>query len=421
MSGQSRDSIEPPAHRPFVRSIGETVVGHTVRPPAPNPTMIYLDNQATTRVDPRVVAEMLPYLQEGFGNPHSTQHAVGASAKSAVDEARRAVADLCGATRDEIFFTSGATESNNMAIRGLAPFLQASGKTHVLCSAIEHKCVLASVDVLAQAGFDVEFVHPEANGIFNPAAVKALFRPTTGLLCLMSANNEIGTIEPIEEVARLCAEHSVAFHVDAAQSLGKHPFDVHALGFTTASFSAHKVYGPKGIGAIFIARKWRTRISPLIVGGGQEGGLRSGTLPVALCVGFGAACQIAAREMAVDAEHALVCRAAFLTALDAGGVAYRINGALEERLPGNLNLSIDEVDAEALIMTLKDRVALSTGSACTTAEIEPSHVLTALALPLERIEWSIRVSFGRFNTPDEARIAGELVAETAASLRRIRY
>lgn len=383
--------------------------------------MIYLDNQATTPTDPRVVEVMLPYFSDLYANPHSTQHEPGAQAKQAVDKARQFIADLCGANRDELFFTSGATESNNLAIRGLGPALQKVGRTHVLCSAIEHKCVLASVEALRMAGFSVEFVPCGSDGIVTEESVRRRLRPETGLVCLMSSNNEIGTIQPIQQVGFLCAAAGIALHVDAVQSLGKHPLNLHQMGATTASFSAHKLYGPKGIGAIFIARKWRTRVTPLIVGGGQEGGLRSGTLPVPLCVGFGRACEIAAQNLTNDDVHVRACRSAFLAILTECNIPFKINAQTEDRLGGNMNISLDEVDAEALIMTLKDQVALSSGSACTTAEIEPSHVLRALGLSPERIECSVRVSFGRFTLQSEAVAAAKLMARAASRLRRIRH
>lgn len=364
---------------------------------------------------------MLPYFGGLYANPHSTQHGPGLQAKHAVDIARQKIADLCGASRDEIFFTSGATESNNLAIRGLGPALQKAGRMHVLCSAVEHKCVLASVEALRGVGFRVDFVPVESRGIISEQSIAERLRPETGLVCLMSANNEIGTIQPVEQIGALCAKSGIALHVDAVQSLGKHPLDLHRIGAATASLSAHKIYGPKGVGAIFVARKWRTRLSPQIVGGGQEGGLRSGTLPVPLCVGFGRACEIAAHRMDADETNLQGYRAAFLNTLKTANISFKINGDMACRLAGNINLSIDGVDAEALIMTLKDRVALSSGSACTTAEIEPSHVLEALGLTPEQIECSVRVSFGRFNTSEEAVTAASLIAEVAGRLRRIRH
>lgn len=383
--------------------------------------MIYLDNQATTPTDPRVVEAMLPYFNNLFANPHSTQHEPGNQAKQAVDVARQQIANLCGANRDEIYFTSGATESNNLAVRGLAPTLLKNGRTHIICSNIEHKCVLAAVELLKGSGFRIDYVPCGQDGVVSAASISERITPETGLVCLMSANNEIGTLQPIGAVGKLCQASGIALHVDAVQSLGKHDLNLHSLGVTTASFSAHKLYGPKGIGAIFVARKWRSRITPLIVGGGQEGGLRSGTLPVPLCVGFGRACEVAAEQMSSDQALMTHCRSTFLAVLAEEKIPFQINASMEHRLSGNISLSIAGVDSEALIMTLKDRVALSSGSACTTAEIEPSHVLLALGLPPERIECSVRISFGRFTDPAQAEAAARIIAEVASGLRRIRH
>jgi cysteine desulfurase len=377
---------------------------------------IYLDYQATTPVDRRVLDAMWPYFAESFGNPHSVHHAYGAAAEAAVTEARREVAALVNADPREIIFTSGATESNNTAIKGVAQFHGAMGKGHVVTVATEHKCVLESCKRLAQWGHEVTYLPVQGNGLVDPHAVAEAIRPDTALVSVMAVNNEIGVIQPLAEIGRVCREHGVHFHVDAAQAVGKIPLDLRALPIDLMSISGHKIYGPKGVGALYVRRRPRVRLEPLFDGGGQERGLRSGTVPAPLVVGLGAACRVAGEVMADERAHLdALYRRLRSGLLDAVPDA-RINGDETWRIPGNLNICIPGLDAETLIDHMPD-LAVSTASACSSASVEPSYVLSALGLSDADAAASLRVGLGRFTTAAEIDRAVAEIGETARRLR----
>ncbi len=385
-----------------------------------NADAIYLDYQATTPMDARVLEAMLPYLTSSFGNPHATQHIYGQEAEDAVETARGEIAALIGAESREIIFTSGATESNNLAIIGAGRFRQriGDGVSRVLTFATEHKCVLASVAALAEEGFEAEVLPVQTDGLIDLDLLHEKLKTPTTLVSLMAVNNEIGTIQPIAEAARLTRAAGALLHVDAAQATGKIPLDMSATDIDLLSISAHKMYGPKGIGALYIRRRPRARLLPLIHGGGQERGFRSGTLPAPLCVGFGKAAVLAKAEMPDEAERLARMRAIFLAALDKTGSRYTINASMECRILGNLNLSFDGADALPLINAVPD-VAISTGSACSSAFLEPSYVLKAIGLSTANAARSVRIAFGRQTTEDEAIRAAELLANAAADVARM--
>ena len=376
---------------------------------------IYLDYQATTPMDARVLEAMLPFLTTSFGNPHSTQHIFGEDAEDAVETARGEIAELIGAESREIIFTSGATEANNLAIIGAGRFRQriGDGVARVLTFATEHKCVLASVGALAEEGFETEVLPVQTDGLIDLGLLREKLKTPTTLVSLMAVNNEIGTIQPIAEASRLTRAAGALLHVDAAQATGKIPLDMSATDIDLLSISAHKMYGPKGIGALYIRRRPRARLLPLIHGGGQERGFRSGTLPAPLCVGFGKAAALAKAEMPEESERLARIRASFLGALDKTGSRYTINASMKWRILGNLNLSFDGADAIPLINAVPD-VAISTGSACSSAFVEPSYVLKAIGLSPADAARSVRIAFGRQTTEDEAIRAGELLAKAAA-------
>lgn len=376
---------------------------------------IYLDMQSTTPVDPRVTDAMLPHLTSRYGNPHSRTHAYGWEAEKAAETAREHIANLVGANPKEIIFTSGATESNNMAIKGVAAFYK-SKKKHVVTTQTEHKCVLDSCRWLQQRGFDVSYLPVGKDGLVDPEEIKAAIRPDTSLVSVMAVNNEIGVVQPLKEIGTICREAGVFFHTDAAQMLGKLPIDVSELNIDLMSLTAHKIYGPKGIGAIYIRRRPRVRLEPLMSGGGQERGLRSGTLPTALVVGFGEAARISQQEMQYDLE-----RVTRLSDRLYRGVMERVpnvvlNGSRHARYPGNLNMSFAYVEGESLLMALKD-VAVSSGSACTSASLEPSYVLRALGVDDDMAHTSIRFGLGRFTTEAEVDYAIELAVRHVKRLR----
>ena len=380
---------------------------------------IYLDYQATTPMDTRVLEAMLPYLTSNFGNPHSTQHVFGQDADDAVETARKEIATLIGADSREIIFTSGATEANNLAIIGAGRFRQriGDGVARVLTFATEHKCVLASVAALAHEGFETEILPVQPDGLIDLGLLEEKLSVPTTLVSLMAVNNEIGTIQPIAEAARLTRAAGALLHVDAAQATGKIPLDMSTTDIDLLSISAHKMYGPKGIGALYIRRRPRARLLPLIHGGGQERGFRSGTLPAPLCVGFGKAAVLAKAEMTEEAERLAHIRGSFLAALDDAGAPYTINAGMERRIPGNLNLAFDGADALPLINAAPD-VAISTGSACSSASVEPSYVLRAIGLSPADAARSVRIAFGRQTTEAEAVRAAERLA-AAADIARI--
>ncbi|MBD2858275.1 IscS subfamily cysteine desulfurase [Spongiibacter sp. KMU-158] len=379
---------------------------------------IYLDYSATTPVDPRVAEKICACLtQDGnFGNPASRSHLFGWKAEEAVENARRQVADLIHADPREIVWTSGATESNNLAIKGAAHFLIKRGK-HIVTSKIEHKAVLDTCRQLEREGFEVTYLDPDANGVITPAAVEAALREDTTVVSIMHANNEIGTINDIAAIGELCRDRKIVFHVDAAQSAGKIVIDMEAMKVDLLSMSAHKMYGPKGIGALYVSRKPRVRLEAQMHGGGHERGMRSGTLPTHQIVGMGEAAEICRLEMEKDAAHSLALRQRFWNNLSDIEQVH-INGDANNRLPGNLNISLAFVEGESLIMSLKD-LAVSSGSACTSASLEPSYVLRALGLNDELAHSSLRFSFGRFTTEEEVDYAAAQVRKAVDKLREL--
>ncbi|QMU62628.1 MAG: IscS subfamily cysteine desulfurase [Gammaproteobacteria bacterium] len=377
---------------------------------------IYLDYSATTPVDERVAKAMMDCLtKEGnFGNPASRSHVFGWDADKAVEEARNNVAALINANPKEIVWTSGATESDNLAIKGAAHFYQKNGK-HIITCKTEHKAVLDTCRQLEREGFEVTYLEPRDNGLVDLEVLKAAIRDDTVLISIMHVNNEIGVIQDIKAIGEITRERKIIFHVDAAQSPGKAPVDVEDMNVDLMSLSAHKVYGPKGIGALYVRRKPRVRIEAQIHGGGHERGMRSGTLATHQIVGMGEAFRIAKEEMAVDNERILMLRNRLLNGLKDMEELY-INGDLEQRIPGNLNVSFNYVEGESLIMALKD-IAVSSGSACTSASLEPSYVLRAIGRDDELAHSSLRFTIGRFTTVEEVDFAVELIRNAVIKLR----
>ena len=376
---------------------------------------IYLDYQATTPCDPRVVDKMVPWFTEKFGNPHSRNHAFGWEAEEAVELAREQVGAIIGADAKEIIFTSGATESNNLAIKGVAHFYRGK-KDHIVTVVTEHKCVLDTCRHLEQEGFSVTYLPVRPNGLIDLAELEAAVTDRTALVSVMAANNEIGVIQPLAEIGALCRRKGDFFHTDCAQAVGKMPLDVNAMNIDLMSISGHKIYGPKGIGALYVRRRPRVRLVPLINGGGQERGMRSGTLPTPLCIGIGEACAIAKAEMEAEAERLRSLRDRLLAGIQAKLPEVYVNGDMENRLPGNLNLSFAFVEGEGLMMGVKD-LAVSSGSACTSASLEPSYVLRALGLEAEMAHTSLRFGLGRFTTEAEIDYAINHIVEAVNHLR----
>ncbi len=378
-------------------------------------TPVYLDYQASTPVDGRVLDAMLPYLSEKFGNPHSRSHAFGWEAEEAVEVAREQIAAIIGADPKEVIFTSGATESNNLAIKGVAHFYKAR-KDHVITCVTEHKCVLESCRTLEREGFTLTYLPVRRNGLIDLGELSRAFTERTALVSIMAVNNEIGVIQPVAEIGALCRQHGAFFHTDAAQAIGRIDLDVNEMGIDLMSLTAHKVYGPKGIGALYVRRRPRVRLTPLFDGGGQERGFRSGTLPAPLCVGFGEACRLARLEMGDEAKRIGALRDRLYDGITTRLAGVALNGDAMTRIPGNLNLSFGHVDAEALMASLK-AVAVSSGSACTSASLEPSFVLKALGVEDRLAHASIRFSLGRFTTEAEIDFVVEEVAREVAGLR----
>ncbi|MBI5923758.1 MAG: IscS subfamily cysteine desulfurase [Betaproteobacteria bacterium] len=377
---------------------------------------IYLDYSATTPVDPRVAEKMIPYLTEKFGNPASRSHAFGWEAEAAVEEAREQVAALVGADSKEIIWTSGATESNNLAIKGAAHFYSGKGK-HLITVSTEHKAVLDTMRELERQGFEASYLEPQENGLITLDQLKAALRPDTILVSVMAVNNEIGVIQPIAEIGELCREKGIIFHVDAAQATGKMPLDLAQLKVDLMSFSAHKTYGPKGIGALYVRRKPRIRLEAQMHGGGHERGLRSGTLATHQIVGMGEAFRIAREEMASENARIGKLRDKLLKGLTDIPETY-VNGDMAQRVPHNLNISFNFVEGESLIMAIKD-IAVSSGSACTSASLEPSYVLRALGRSDELAHSSIRFTLGRFTTDEEIDFTIKLLHAKIAKLREL--
>ena len=377
---------------------------------------IYLDYSATTPVDPRVAQKMIPFLTEQFGNAASRSHAFGWEAEKAVEEAREHVAELLNADPKEIIWTSGATEGNNLAIKGAANFYKGKGK-HIVTMKTEHKAVLDTVRELERQGFEATYLDPEQDGLLDLEKFKAALRPDTVLVSVMMVNNEIGVIQPIAEVGEICRSKGIIFHCDAVQAAGKIPIDLQKLKVDLLTVTAHKVYGPKGIGALYVRRKPRVRIEPQIHGGGHERGLRSGTLPTHQIVGMGEAFRIAKLEMGPESERIRSLRDRLLAGFKDMEEVY-VNGDMERRIPGNLNVSFNFVEGESLIMGIKD-VAVSSGSACTSASLEPSYVLRALGRSDELAHSSIRFTIGRFTTEEEIDYAIGLLRSKIGKLREL--
>jgi cysteine desulfurase len=381
---------------------------------------IYLDYHATTPVDARVLEEMLPYLTADFGNAASRNHVFGWTAESAVERARERVAGLIGADAREIVFTSGATESDNLALFGVARFYRRKG-THIVTSAIEHKAVLDSAHALEKEGFEVTFLPVDREGLVDPDAVEKALRPGTILCSIMLANNEMGAVQPIADIGKLCHDRGVLFHTDAVQGLGRLPFDVTETNVDLVSLSAHKMYGPKGIGALYVRRgRPRIHLEPIIHGGGHERGLRSGTLPVHQIVGFGKAAEIAREEVesGQEVERLRRLRDRLLAGLQEGIDDLQVHGSLAHRLPHNLNVSFSYVEGEALMMAIRE-IAVSSGSACTSASLEPSYVLRAMGVPAEIAHASIRFGLGRFTTEEEIEYTISRIIEKVRELREM--
>jgi cysteine desulfurase len=377
---------------------------------------IYLDYSATTPVDPRVAEQMIPYLTEKFGNPASRSHAYGWEAEKAVEQARADVAGLVNADPKEIAWTSGATESNNLAIKGAAHFYKGKGK-HLITVKTEHKAVLDTMRELERHGFEVTYLDPEPNGLLDLNKFVAAMRPDTLLASVMHVNNEIGVIQDIEKLGEICRARGVLFHVDAAQSAGKVPIDLSKLKVDLMSFSAHKIYGPKGIGALYVRRKPRVRIEAQMHGGGHERGMRSGTLATHQIVGMGTAYKLAAEEMAAENERIRMLRDKLWAGISTMEEVY-LNGNMQKRVPHNLNVSFNFVEGESLMMAIKD-LAVSSGSACTSASLEPSYVLKALGHSDELAHSSIRFSIGRFTTEEEIDYAVQLIHKHVGKLREL--
>ena len=379
-------------------------------------TPIYLDYAATTPVDARVAAKMIPYLTEQFGNPASNSHPFGWTAEEAVENARVEIAKLINADAKEIVFTSGATESNNLAIKGAAQFYKTKGK-HLITVKTEHKAVLDTMRELERQGFEVTYLGVQENGLIDLEELKAAIREDTILVSVMWVNNEIGVIQNIPAIGEICRERKIIFHVDAAQAAGKTPIDVEAAKVDLLSLSAHKIYGPKGIGALYVRRKPRVRLEAQMHGGGHERGFRSGTLPTHQIVGMGEAFRLAREELEQDRAHALKLRDLFLKGIEGIEEVY-INGDLEQRVPTNLNVSFNFVEGESLIMAVKE-LAVSSGSACTSASLEPSYVLRALGRNDELAHSSLRITFGRMTTEEEVQFAAELIKSKIGKLREL--
>jgi len=377
---------------------------------------IYMDYSATTPVDPRVAEKMIPYLTEKFGNPASRSHAFGWEADEAVELARAQVAALVNADPKEIVWTSGATESNNLAIKGAAHFYQGKGK-HVITMRIEHKAVLDTVRELEREGFEATYLDPEPSGLLDLERFKAALRPDTILVSVMLVNNEIGVVQDIASIGEICREKGILFHVDAAQATGKVDIDLQKLKVDLMSFSAHKTYGPKGIGALYVRRKPRVRLEAQMHGGGHERGMRSGTLATHQIVGMGEAFRIAREEMASENERIRMLRDRLLRGVQDIEETF-VNGDLDQRVPHNLNVSFAFVEGESLMMAIKD-IAVSSGSACTSASLEPSYVLRALGRSDELAHSSIRFTLGRFTTAEEIDFTVKLLHEKLAKLREL--
>lgn len=377
------------------------------------PQPIYLDFQSTTPTDPRVIDAMIPYWKKRFGNPHSQTHRYGHEAKDAVELARNQVADLIGADPDEIYFTSGSTESNNIVVQGI---VMRSGRKCIAHTTIEHKCVLEACSGQSRNGVEIIKIPVTSDGLVDFNFLADLPNNSISLSCVMYANNELGIVQPIEEISTILRKKGSLLHVDAAQAVGKIPINVINDGIDFMSISAHKLYGPSGIGALYIRREIRDEIRPLFYGGKQEKGIRPGTVPVPLCVGFGKACELAMQQMEKDSVHLEKCRAVFLSTLSDKIHNCKLNVDSTSRIPGTLNFRLPVPDVDLILTRLESKVAVSTGSACASGFIEPSHVLSAIGLTAEEAEQSLRLSFGRTSSLRDAKQAALYFSEALLTL-----
>eukprot|EP00090_Calanus_glacialis_P038150 TRINITY_DN6663_c0_g1_i1.p1 TRINITY_DN6663_c0_g1~~TRINITY_DN6663_c0_g1_i1.p1 ORF type:complete len:427 (+),score=155.79 TRINITY_DN6663_c0_g1_i1:35-1315(+) len=393
-----------------------TPVRQSIRALSAEPQMkpLYMDSQATTSLDPRVLDTMMPFLTSYYGNPHSRTHQYGWESEAAMETAREQVANLIGADPKEIIWTSGATESNNITVKGVGRFY-ASKKKHVITTQTEHKCVLDSCRILEAEGVEVTYLPVKTDGLVDMEKLEAAIRPDTSLVSVMTVNNEIGVIQPVEEIGRLCRSRKVFFHTDAAQAVGKIPMDVNKMNIDLMSISGHKVYGPKGVGALYVRRRPRVRVEPIQSGGGQERGLRSGTVPTPLVVGLGAACALAQDEMEYDHNHVARLSNMLVEGMTSQLPSVVRNGGTS-LYPGCVNLSFHCVEGESLLMALKD-VALSSGSACTSASLEPSYVLRALGAEEDMAHSSIRFGIGRFTSQEEVEYTIQRTVKEVSRLR----
>eukprot|EP00760_Papus_ankaliazontas_P029890 PhM_4_TR4510/c1_g1_i1/m.58660/K04487/iscS, NFS1; cysteine desulfurase len=396
--------------------LGADVIGASCNATTDTTRGVYMDMQATTPLDPRALDAMLPFMTEVYGNPHSRTHSYGWESEKAVEAARAHVANLIGASPKEIFFTSGATESNNIAVKGVPKFFGKEKKKHVITVQTEHKCVLDSCRALELEGFEVTYLPVKQNGLIDLEALEKAITPNTSLVSIMSVNNEIGVIQPIKEIGEMCRRKGCHFHTDAAQAVGKIPVNVNDLKVDLMSISGHKLYGPKGIGAIYIRRRPRVRVRSPISGGGQERGIRSGTLAAPLIVGFGEACRVAEQEMDRDTAHIKRLSKRLWEGLQERVPKLVLNGDAEHRYWGNVNVSFTGVEGESLLMGMKT-IAVSSGSACTSASLEPSYVLRALGVSSENAHTSLRFGIGRFTTEEEVDYMMSICAKEVKRLR----
>jgi cysteine desulfurase len=379
---------------------------------------LYMDNHATTQLDPRVLEAMMPYFTKVFGNAASRNHSFGWEAEAGVEKAREQIAKLIGATAKEIIFTSGATESNNLAIKGIAEMYKERGN-HIITQATEHKAVLDTCKRLEKSGYRVTYLPVKADGLIDLEDLKRAMDDKTILVSIMFANNEIGVIQPVAEIGKLCHERGVLFHTDGVQAVGKIPVDVNSMNIDALSLSAHKIYGPKGVGALYVRRRNpRVQISEQINGGGHERGMRSGTLNVPGIVGLGKACELAREEMESESKHLTALRDKLKAKLEGSLDYIHVNGTMEHRLPGNLNMSFVYVEGESLLMGINE-IAVSSGSACTSATLEPSYVLKALGLGDDVAHSSIRFGLGRFNTEAEVDYVADKIIDVVQKLREL--
>lgn len=382
---------------------------------------VYLDHHATTPVDPRVAEEMTPYLTENFGNPSSDDHLYGAKAKEGVNQARKRMSKVFNCRKEEIIFTSGATESDNLAIKGVADYAVRKNKgNHIITGETEHEAVLGACEILEERGLDVTYLSVDEHGLIDPADVERAVRDDTFLISIMAANNEIGTIAPLQEIGNIAKNNEIFFHTDAVQAVGYFSIDVEEMGIDLMSISAHKVYGPKGIGALYVRRRNpKVKLDPLIHGGGHERGWRSGTLNVPAIVGFGKAVQLADNEMEERSQHVNELTSYMWNHINSKLDDVILNGHPTKRIPNNLNLSFLGVENKALVQNLQPEIAVSAGSACTTGKVEASHVLQALGGSEERWHSAVRFGFGKDNTQDEIEYATERVIQSVSHLRKL--